>query len=305
MTLLFDLVDGLKPSDFENNHKFTSVNLSFTHAKRKEINDIMMKRDKLKKKKLLKISKNSDDPNSQDVFIMIGTPVIANRNYKALKIINSATYAVKKLEPLMLEDTLTKEKLTITTEQFQKYFWVNYCSTCHRVQGESINQPFTIHELSRMASNMRYTAISRTTKKEFINVVDDGIKHPEEVDIDYDKLKRKLKVERQLKDELLRKRVDTVRVINYIVRKGCSDEYCLNHTFLKRQELLDHLGIPDGTVPKDYENDDIRARSDHTTDEDFLNINAYWNLRTLSVLSCEGRGWGAIMGKISYLILTK
>ncbi|KAI8836004.1 hypothetical protein BJ741DRAFT_686289 [Chytriomyces cf. hyalinus JEL632] len=200
---LFELVDTLRPSDFETNHRFTSVNIAFTHAKRKEINEIMMARDKLKKKKMIKIAANPEDPNSQDVSIMAGTPVIANRNYKALKIINSATYTVKKIEPsIMLEDKVTKDILTITKEQFQKYFWVNYCSTCHRVQGESINVPFTIHEWGRMAVDMRYTAISRTTKMEYINVADDRIKHPEDADIDSDKLKRKQKMKRQMKDEM-------------------------------------------------------------------------------------------------------
>ena len=85
----------------------------------------MMQRDKLKKKKMLRIEASKDDPNSQDVLLMVGTPVISNRNYKKLGIVNSATYLVKKVRPMiLLEDTLTKGMLAITVEQFQLYFCV-------------------------------------------------------------------------------------------------------------------------------------------------------------------------------------
>lgn len=147
VTVLFDIVHTLNPSDFDNKHLFTQVNLAYTHNKRKQINEIMMQRDKLKKKKTIRIEANKDDPNSQDVLLMVGTPVISNRNYKKLGLVNSATFIVKKIEPLiLLEDTVTKDRIEITVEQFRLYFWVNYCSTVHRVQGDSIREPFTIHE---------------------------------------------------------------------------------------------------------------------------------------------------------------
>ena len=94
---------------------------------------------------------------------------------------------------IILEDTLPKDKLEISVEQFQLYFWVNYCSTMHRVQGDSIDRPFTIHEWNRIKKDMRYTAISRTTKKECINVIDDGIKHPQTKDTDFSPNKQKRK----------------------------------------------------------------------------------------------------------------
>ena len=88
-----------------------------------------------------------------------------------------------------------------------------------------------------MKQDMRYTAISRTTKKEFINVFDDGIKYPITNNIDIKKIKEKKKREQNLKNNLKRKQIEAIRVINYIVRKGCSDEYSLKHTHLKRCEL--------------------------------------------------------------------
>ncbi|KAJ3010530.1 UNVERIFIED_CONTAM: hypothetical protein HDU68_002092 [Siphonaria sp. JEL0065] len=160
VSLLFDIVETLKPSDFDNGREFIRVNMAHTHAK------WMVKRDKLKKKAMLKISKN--DPHSQDVSIMVGTPLIATRNYKAMGIINSATYVVKKIKPsITIVDTFTKQELTITTEQFQLYFWVNYCSTIHKLQGDSINEPFTIHEglLCPLASNTTNTVTVKISKK--------------------------------------------------------------------------------------------------------------------------------------------
>jgi hypothetical protein len=42
-----------------------------------------------------------------------------------------------------------------------------------------------------------------------------------------------------------------------------------------RQQLLEHLKIPSGRVPRGYEIDYIRPRRDHTTDKDFEEINAW------------------------------
>ena len=69
------------------------------------------------------------------------------------------------IEPFVLKDTLTNQEITINKEIFKDYFYVNYCSTVHRCQGETITEAFTIHEWNRMDTKMRYTAISRATSK--------------------------------------------------------------------------------------------------------------------------------------------
>ena len=101
-------------------------------------------------------------------------------------------------------------------------------------------------------------------------------------DIDIKKIKEKKKREQNLKNNLKRKQIEAIRVINYIVRKGCSDEYSLKHTHMKRSELLEELEIPEGEVPRGFEIDHIRPRCKHITEGDFQNINAYWNLQLIS-----------------------
>ena len=61
---------------------------------------------KAKKKKSIFIERNPEDLNSQDVRLMVGTPVMAIKTGKNLGIFNGDTFLVSKLEPLTLKDTL-------------------------------------------------------------------------------------------------------------------------------------------------------------------------------------------------------
>lgn len=46
----------------------------------------------------------------------------------------------------------------------------------------------------------------------------------------------------------------SMSIINRIVRdSSTTDETCLKNTFKTRQQLLDHLKIPSGRVPRGYE----------------------------------------------------
>lgn len=156
MSELFDRIQELKPSDFGNSI-LTERHLCFTNEKRIEINKMMMHRDlKKKKRKPLVIEKNKDDPNSQDVQLLVGSPVMSVRNRASLGLVNGATFVVKKLDPLTLKDTLTNSIVKITPEVFQEFFYINHCSTVHKSQGETINILFTIHQWSRMSKEMKY-----------------------------------------------------------------------------------------------------------------------------------------------------
>jgi ATP-dependent exoDNAse (exonuclease V) alpha subunit len=150
----------------------------------------MMEMDRLKKKKLLFIEKNVSDKNSQDALLIKGIPVMAIRNNKTIGFVNGSTFLVKSIEPLVLKDTLSHQDITINKDVFKEYFYVNYCSTVHRCQGETITEPFTIHEWNRMDTKMRYTAISRATSKTLINILDETEKVENEIeDTDFGKVK--------------------------------------------------------------------------------------------------------------------
>jgi hypothetical protein len=169
---------------------------------------------------------------------------------------------------------------------------VNYCSTVHRCQGETITEPFTIHDWDRMDTKMRYTAISRATSMKLINILDESEQVVDEIkDTDFKQAKLRQKRNKRMNDLMYNKSLKAMNIINRIIRYGCSDEYSIQHTQMTRQELLNHLRIPNGIVPRGYEIDHIKPRHLHSTEQEFKDINAYWNLRLLPRKDNNERNW--------------
>ena len=100
------------------------------------------------------IEAKSGDLNSQRVKLIPGTPVIAMKGNKLVNVIKGATFKVTKLDPLT-ERIQTKKVTVISPELFQDYFY------SHKIQGQTINEAFTIHEFKRMNKKMNYVALSR------------------------------------------------------------------------------------------------------------------------------------------------
>ena len=291
---LFERIADLTPIDFGDSLN-TRIHLCFTNIKRKQVNDIMMNKDKLKKKRMLFIEKNPEDANSQDVHLIVGAPVIAIRNNKQIGIVNGETFIVKSLNPLTVSSKAAGKSVGLTSSQFRDNFYINYCSTIHKCQGETYNESFTIHEWNRMSTKMKYTAISRATRKSLINIVneDDNYDNDRNLpDTDYKKVKNQLKRARREEDPLFKRRKVALNIINKIVREGnVTDEYCLKHTLKTRVDLLEYLGIENEKIPRGYEIDHIKLRHEHVTQQDFEVINAYWNLRILSRQDNNARNW--------------
>ena len=61
--------------------------------------------------------------------------------------------------------------MEIETAEFTRCFNLAYCITTHCVQGSSYNFPYTIYEFHKMDSRLKYVAISRSTKIEYINMI--------------------------------------------------------------------------------------------------------------------------------------
>ena len=47
-----------------------------------------------------------------------------------------------------------------------------YAMTVRKAQGMPINEPYSIYEYKRMKNDMLYVALTRTSKKEFVNFCD-------------------------------------------------------------------------------------------------------------------------------------
>ena len=176
---MFDLCNPetimkVEKSQFKN--EFTDRHIAFTNYKRIEINYIMMKKVVLKtKEKALKLKALTYDDNSQDVKLIKGMPIIARVNKLNLDIANNEEFTIKEIdffnEIIIITDEFNKE-IEIKHDEFQKLFYVAFCITTHKSQGATIDRPYTIHEFNLFDSRLRYVALSRATKMEYINTYD-------------------------------------------------------------------------------------------------------------------------------------
>ena len=53
--------------------------------------------------------------------------------------------------------------------KFTNHFKPMYAMTVHKAQGMTIHRPYTIYEYNRMQHDMLYVALTRTSKKEYVN----------------------------------------------------------------------------------------------------------------------------------------
>ena len=169
----FDNIPNLTQDNF--NEKESDVNICWTNAKRKQINEKYMNAawKKAKTKNYIKLEKLAYDDNSQDVTLVSKTPVIAKVNNSKLDIINNERYTVKKIDIDTRHLTIQNDRneIVIHAENFQKLFRIGYAFTTHSSQGMSIDKPYTIHEFNRMSKKLKYVALSRSTKHEYINIM--------------------------------------------------------------------------------------------------------------------------------------
>ena len=169
-----DNIKNLLSTDFNN--KFTNRHLCFTNKKRIAMNKTMMDSEVARKKgkTSLQLDKLSYDKNSQDVRLLAGTPIISTKNSQELEIYNNETFIIKQIQHskqnILIEDDAGNTK-DIQFDDFQKLFYVAYCITIHKCQGESYDHDYTIHEWSKLDSRLKYVALSRTKQLEYINVL--------------------------------------------------------------------------------------------------------------------------------------
>jgi ATP-dependent exoDNAse (exonuclease V) alpha subunit len=168
----FDNIPNVTPDDFSN--KESDVNICWTNAKRKEINEQYMKAAKKKRKdtNYIKLDKLPYDDNSQDVTLVNKIPVTSKVNNSKLDIINNERYIIKKVDKDTREITMKNDRneIVVHAENFQKFFRIGYAFPTHSSQGMSIDKPYTIHEFNRMSKKLKYVALSRSTKHEYIKI---------------------------------------------------------------------------------------------------------------------------------------
>ena len=155
----------------------TYKNVCFTNRMRKYINKVCMNKwiAEFKPKKVVHFSKNTDDDQSQDMMISVGMPVIANQassGEKGLGVVNNETFNIIELDndKVVIQAFPTSESISVSHTQFVKSFYPAFAITCHKAQGDTFDEPYTIYEWERFPNvNMKYVALSRSSNKQHVN----------------------------------------------------------------------------------------------------------------------------------------
>jgi ATP-dependent exoDNAse (exonuclease V) alpha subunit len=168
-------VDGLDTSSFDV--KETQRNLCYYNRTRKHINKLW--NDKLKPADSLLIKADDTDEYTQDMYIYKDLPVIARKTAnKGDVCMNNETFEVLDYDDnnIYLGTTRPNDdgeaechSIEVEIKDFNELFCLNYCSTTHKAQGETITDDFTIYDWDRMDTKCRYTALSRARNPEQVS----------------------------------------------------------------------------------------------------------------------------------------
>jgi ATP-dependent exoDNAse (exonuclease V) alpha subunit len=102
----------------------------------------------------------------------VGMPIISYKNSSKLDIVNNESFVITDIDNDTIEFKNKRvENLKIDIYDFKKYFYVNYATTIHKAQGETIRRPYTVHERSKLTRRLRYVALSRATELNNINII--------------------------------------------------------------------------------------------------------------------------------------
>jgi ATP-dependent exoDNAse (exonuclease V) alpha subunit len=96
--------------------------------------------------------------------LCVGMPLIARINKKSFNVVNNETFVIEaiKQDIIVIRNTL-KEKVEIPINKINRFFYLGFCVTIHKSQGQTFNEPYTIHEFNRLDSRLKYVAFSRAS----------------------------------------------------------------------------------------------------------------------------------------------
>ena len=148
------ILEGIKKSDIPYNR-----NICYRNSTRKEVNTKICE----------KYGGESIwfKPDNMKYKVKIGTPVIALNNLKEINIYNNQMFEVVKIDE---KNVVLTGDIIIPMKVFKNDFTVAYCVTVYKYQGGEIDQDYNIYDVDEMDKKMMYTALSRTTKWEYVHL---------------------------------------------------------------------------------------------------------------------------------------
>ena len=98
-------------------------------------------------------------------------PIIAMKTDLKIDIVNNEIFKIKSIYRDVIEITNENKTIEINLKDFQHLFYVAYCITIHKSQGSTFDFDYTIHEWEKLDNTLKYVALSRSTKKDLINII--------------------------------------------------------------------------------------------------------------------------------------
>ena len=135
----------------------------------KKITEAYEANKKGSKQKVLELKADKYSDNSQNIYLMKGMPVIARTSTDNFS--KNDQFKVQQVAAVIIILTDGHATMEIETADFTRCFNLAYCITTHCDEGSSYDFPYTIYEFHKMDSRLKYVAISRSTKKEYINMI--------------------------------------------------------------------------------------------------------------------------------------
>ena len=95
-----------------------------------------------------------------------GMSVLATQNIKDKEIFNTMEFVIEYID----KDEFKVNNVWFDKKEFSENFIPSFCVTVYKYQGATIDEPYNIYDVNRMDKKQLYTALSRTTKFEYIHV---------------------------------------------------------------------------------------------------------------------------------------
>jgi ATP-dependent exoDNAse (exonuclease V) alpha subunit len=98
-------------------------------------------------------------------------PIISMKTDVKIGIVNNEIFSIKSIYRDKIEITDGSKTIETDIDKFQYLFYVAYAITIHKSQGSTFNFKYSIHEWEKLDDTLKYVALSRSTKKNLINII--------------------------------------------------------------------------------------------------------------------------------------
>ena len=175
LSKILEDVENINKNDFKSKIE-TKINICYFNKTRKQINAYWNNKENEANSVLIKA--DEEDEITQDIYLYSGLPLISRKTLlNGDLIINNEKFILENYDDEFLylsserpdeNGEIFNHLIDIKINDLQKLFCLNYCSTTHKSQGETITENYTIYDFNFMSKKCKYTALSRAKRAEQI-----------------------------------------------------------------------------------------------------------------------------------------